>query len=81
MDKGFLYIDDIDAYALTAKGLDYVDAFEDFLEDQRAQADGSRMRFRASGSPEAVARKTPGLPGRAGRSSRLTQRTRATALG
>ena len=49
MAKGFLYIDDIDAYALTAKGLDYVDAFEDFLEDQRAQADAeAECRFRAS---------------------------------
>jgi hypothetical protein len=49
MDKGFLYIDDIDAYTLTALGLDYVDDFADFLEDQAAEAAAeAEVEFRSS---------------------------------
>jgi len=49
MAKGFLYIDDIDAYTLTAQGLDYVDAFQDYLEDQYAQHEAeAEVEFRSS---------------------------------
>jgi hypothetical protein len=49
MDKGFLYINDIDAYTLTAQGLDYVDDFDAYFEDQCAQhAAEAEVEFRSS---------------------------------
>lgn len=49
MAKGFLYIDDIDAYTLTAQGLDYVDDFDAYFEDQCAQHEAeAECEFRAS---------------------------------
>ena len=49
MAKGFLYIDDIDCYTLTAQGLDYVDDFDAFHEEQCAQhAAEAECEFRAS---------------------------------
>jgi hypothetical protein len=37
MAKGFLYIDNIDAYTLTAQGLDYIADFDAFIEGMEAQ--------------------------------------------
>lgn len=49
MAKGFLYIDNIDAYTLTAQGLDYIDDFDAYFEDQCAQqAAEAEVEFRSS---------------------------------
>lgn len=37
MAKGFLYIDDIDSYTLTAQGIDYIEDFDAYCEEQCAQ--------------------------------------------
>ena len=37
IDKGFLYIDAIDSYTLTARGADYIADFDAYCEEQCAQ--------------------------------------------
>lgn len=47
--KGFLDIDDTDAYTITAKGLAYIDAFQDLLDDMRAEIEAeAEVEFRSS---------------------------------
>lgn len=49
MAKGFLYIDDIDSFTLTAQGLDYIDDFNAYCEEEDAQQRAEcEVEFRAS---------------------------------